>query len=174
MSSFLCFNILDCSFQRKVKPIQNLSIIIFAICWIFIFILIFIPYSWAVFLFYIFLIISGLSLLLFISLSLFFIRKNRIGVVKINKDIIMVNNSKYRANECFIDLNVNASESIKKLPFWGNYIVLSDNKNIEFEPNKDMEKLVDCISVSNSKRSALSMKTTDLFNNLMSFLWAAS
>lgn len=86
----------------------------------------------------------------------------------------MVNNSKYRANECFIDLNVNTSESIEKLPFWGNYIVLSDNKNIEFEPNKDMEKLVDCISVSNSKRSALSMKTTDLFNNLMSFLWAAS
>lgn len=174
MSPFLSFNILDCSVQRRIKPIQNLSIIIFATCWGFIFIIIFLRFSWVSFLFNILLFISGFAFTLFIILSFFFLKKNRIGIVKVNNDIIVIGNNRYKTTECFIDLNMNTANPIKTLPFWGNYIVLPNNKNIEFEPNKDIEKFVGYIKVSNSKRSALSMKTTDLFNNLMSLLWAAS
>jgi len=176
-------NILDCSFQRKLKPIQNISLIIFTVSWVFIFILLFFSSSWATILFYIFLLLSLISIVISIITSLLFFKKKKTGILEIDKEKVIINNKNiYNTKDCYFDLNVDSfekhevyKESIKKLPFWGNFIIQEkDNIKIEFEPNINLEKLIPYIKIKNTKRPALSMKTTDLFNNLMSLLWAAS
>ena len=176
-------NILDCSFQRKLKPIQNISLIIFTVSWFFIFGLLFFNSRWAAILFYGFIVLSSISIATSIITSLFFFKKKQIGILEISKEKIIINNkSIYNTKDCYFDLNIDSfekqeiyNESIKKLPFWGNFLIQEkDNIKIEFEPNTNFEKVVPYIKIKNTKRSVLSMKTTDLFNNLMSLLWAAS
>ncbi|MBW4970776.1 hypothetical protein KZY98_09930 [Croceibacter atlanticus] len=173
------FKILDCSLQRKLKPIQNLSLIVFTVSWLFIFALLFFNENWASILFYVFISLSIVSVAISIIISIFFFKKKKVGTVIINnKNLIINSNQIYDSNNWYFDLNINAidkNSSIEKLPFWGNYIIdKSTNDIIEFEPNSNLKEAIDYLEVKNSKRSALSMKTTDLFNNLMSLLWAAS
>lgn len=177
-------NILDCTLQRKLKPIQNLSLIIFTISWVFIFILLFSNSRWAAILFYTFIVLSLISIVITIIISLFFFKKKKIGTLEINQEKIIIDNKyTYATKDCYFDLNVDSlekqekanKENIKEFPFWGNFIIQEKNNiKIEFEPNTDFEKIIPYIKINNRKRPALSMKTTDLFKNLMSLLWAAS
>lgn len=174
-------NILDCSLLRKLKPIQNLSLIIFTFSWLFIFTLLFFNNRFANILFYLFITISLMGLVAFISISLFFLQKKKIGTIEINKEKIVINDEIYNTEDCYFDFNTDSLEVeydediIKKLPFWGNFITVEkSNLKIEFEPNENLEHIYSHIKIKNTKRPALSMKTTDLFNNLMSLLWAAS
>jgi|GEM_PF-3369642 len=173
------FKILDCSLQRKLKPIQNFSLIIFTASWVFIFALLFFNQKWASILFYLFIVLSAISAVLSLVISFFFFNKKTVGTVVISEvDIIINNNQVYANNDWYFDLNISAidkNSSIDKLPFWGNYIIhKTTNKVLEFEPNSKLKKAKDYLEVKNSKRSALQIKTTDLFNNIMNLLWAAS
>ena len=175
-------NILDCSFQRKLKPIQNLSLLTFTISWVFIFILLLFNGRWASILFYTLIVLSLISIIISIITSLFFFKKKKIGILEIDKEKIVINNKIYDVNDWYFDLNIysieeelSVQESIKRLPFWGNFIINKKQKTlIEFEPNSNLQKVITYFDVENSKRSALTMKTTDLFKNIMSILWAAS
>lgn len=176
-------NILDCSFQRKMKPVQNISLIIFTLSWLFIFVFLFFNNRIVSILFYSIMVISIVSGAIAIVTSLFFFKRKIIGVIEIYKNKIILEDREFNdINDFYLDLNIEGSkvhtldeEIIKKLPFWGNFFV-NEKKDlkIEFEPHYELKKIVPHIKIKNTKRSALSMKTTDLFNNLMSLLWAAS
>ncbi len=178
----IVLNILDCSLQRRLKPIQNISLIIFTVSWVFIFILIFFNTRWASILFYAFIVLSLISAVTAIIISLFFFKKKKIGTAVVNTKKITINNNIYDINDWCFDFNIysmeeqtTSTQTIEKLPYWGNYITEEkSNLKIEFEPNKNLENIFPHIKIKNTKRPALSMKTTDLFNNLMSLLWAAS
>lgn len=171
--------LIDCSLQRRLKPIQNLLLVIFTVSWLFIFILIFFNGNWVSVLFYIFNLLSIVSIIIFIIISFCFLSRKKVGMIIINEKKLIINdNEVYNNDDWYFDLNISITEenfSIEKLPFWGNYIVhKNSNKRIEFEPNIKLKKAIGYLEVKNSKRSVLETKTTDLFNNLMSLLWAAS
>ncbi|WP_282160877.1 hypothetical protein [Ulvibacterium marinum] len=175
-------NILDCTLQRRIKPIQNISLIIFTLSWVLIFTLLFFDSRLASVLFYFFIAMSMVSAIAAIIFSLFFFKRKIIGVIKIRGDEITINNKNPRdINDYHLDLNVEDSkinildkETIKKLPFWGNFFVHKNGSKIEFEPSDELKKIATYINIENTKRPVLSMKTTDLFKNLMNLLWAAS
>lgn len=174
MKTKLELDVLDCSLQRKIKPFQNISLIIFCICWLLIFILLLFEKSTFNLIFNILFGLSIFSLLTFLFLSLFFLKQNKKGKIYINESFIIFNDIEYALNQCLLDLNLYSTDNINNLPFWGNYFILPNNNKIEFLPDKNLNLISEKINISNAKRSVLSMKTTDLFKSVMDILWAAS
>jgi len=178
----IILNILDCSLNRKFKPVQNLSLFFFTLCWLLIFITLLFNNKFTDILFYALIILSLVALTIFIILSILIIKKKRVRIVTLTENQIIINKVKiYDIKDFYFDFNVNQTKDsidknhIKKLPFWGNYIISKKNNiKIEIEPEEELKYLLPFISINNTKRSAFSMKTTDLFKSFMDILWAAS
>jgi hypothetical protein len=186
--------LVDYSFHRKVKPYQNLALIITCVLWLIILTLLlfeeknfahFITYSIA---------ISFLSLVVFLFLSSIFLFKRKIGQVTIsnNQTDIIIGDSKEKidSKDVMLKLNIdkaewenkksNTKELISSLPMWGNFLFLNisdPNKanSLEFEPDERMANVLSQIALTTyEKRPLLLVKTSDLLKNLLWMLWGAS
>lgn len=182
----LSLNLVDYTFQRRIKPIQNLSLIVAGILWIFILPLLLLNNQnlSAIASYLILFSIVPFSLFLVMSIPFFF--KKKIGEVIIDRDKIKLNDRSYNLNHIRFELNIDQAtwmdttksitKKIKSLPKWGNYIFISDkNIQLEFEPSESLEEIVKYSCVGGyEKRPALLFKTSDILNSLLSILWAAS
>jgi len=153
-----------------IKKAQNFLIIFFLLC---------------VLIFYVLpnleeieIIKSVILLLLFISLgifsflSLFFLNKKIIGVIKFEDDKILIRGNSYNLDEIHFDLNT-LKKDYENLPYWGNYIVTPKGQ-FEFLPNKGLNEILKKSKIKNSKRFVLCYPTNEVFKGIGSLLWAAS
>lgn len=173
----LDFKILDCSLQRKVKSTQNLSLIVFVMFCLLLFVGTIFNILSPLF-FHLLITIILISFIATVGFSLFFIKKQKVGTLTINKEKIVLNSGEvYSCCDMFLDLNTNKTKDglvLNKIPFWGNYIKhKSKNVVIEFEPNSNLIKVLDYLEINNSKRSVLQTKTTDLIKEFLDFIWVS-
>lgn len=179
MESSLNLHLTNCSIQRKIKPSQNLSLIILGLLWLFIVLLLpfnnHITRTIASYL----IITSAIPLfsLILLSIPFLFIRKK--STATITKNHVIIDNIHYNLDEVTILVNIDQIELkkhpdnlIKKLPKWGNFLIINNNVKIEFIPTLSI-KLFKNIE-GYKKRPSLYIKTADLFNVIMSTLWGAS
>jgi len=178
-------NLVDYTFHRKIKPIQNFSLIATGLLWGIILPLLFLQNQALARIAAYLMIVSIIPLSFFLILSIPFLFKKRTGKVILEDDKLKIGEKLYSLNRVEFKVNIDQSEwtdssksieeKLKRLPKWGNYILLDTNNKFEFEPIQNISKLLDSITINGyEKRPALLVKTTDLFNNIMSMLWAAS
>lgn len=178
-------HLVDYSFHRKIKPAQNLSLVIAGILWIIILPLLFLQNESLARIAAYLMIFSILPISSFLLLSIPFLFKKRTGKALFKDNELKINDDFYTLDQIELTLNIDQHEwsdsskeidqKLKSLPKWGNYINVGSNKKIEFEPNQDINNILDSANIKGyEKRPALMVKTADLFNNLMSILWAAS
>ncbi len=183
--SQIVLHLVDYSFHRKIKPAQNLSLVIAGILWIIILPLLFLQNESLARIAAYLIIFSILPISSFLLLSVPFLFKKRTGKALLENNELKINGDSYSLSQIEFTLNIDQhdwadsaksmDQKLKSLPKWGNYINIGSNKKIEFEPNQDVSNLLDSANINGyEKRPALMVKTADLFNSLMSMLWAAS
>lgn len=183
--TLLSLNLINQSFQRRIKPAQNTSLLVTSTLWLIILLLLFFENQDLSKIAGYLIIFSALSLSIFLILSLPFLFLNKIGTALIENDKLIINQKFYELNQVLFKLNIdqidwdNTSKSsiqkINSLPKWGNYLILDTGEKFEFEPDERLEKHLGGLKISGyEKRPVFMVKTTDLLNNLLSMLWAAS
>lgn len=182
---YLSLILVNYNFLRKIKPIQNLSLIIASALWVIILPLLLFENETMARIAGYFVVFSIIPISLFLVLSIPFLFFNKTGTALLEDDKLVIDEKSYDLKKVRLKLNIDQSEwvntsrsiaqKIKSLPKWGNYLILNTGKELEFKPTKQLEKFLDSIKISgHEKRSVLMVKTTDLFSNLVSMLWAAS
>ena len=182
------------SFLGKLKPFQNLSLIITCTLLLIAFTL-----SWfdsnilsniAGYL----VALSLVPIITFILLSLpfFFFKRLEIATITNRVMSIDINNkpAQFDIQELKFLLNIDSkllenkeplnSEIIKDLSTWGNYIVIPcesplEDIYIQFIPGEDLLKVLPQLKIETKKNSSILMNdTTDLLKKFMWMLWGAS
>lgn len=177
----------------KIKPYQNLSLIISGVLLLLAFIL-------SVFDNHILSSVTGylvvlcvLFIILFILLSLpFFFKKLEIAMITneiISIDIdhkpteFNIKDVKFLLNLDSKFLMVNellTAETVRSLSTWGNYIVVPSHSSmkdiyVQFIPDEDLLKILPQIKIeTNKRRSILMNDTDDMLKSFMGLLWGAS
>lgn len=181
----ISISLVNHSFQRKVKPIQNLSLIIAGGLWLIILPLLFLGNESLARAAGYLIIFSGVPIVIFLLLSIPFLFSNKTGSILLKDNQLIIGKNSYDLGRVLFKLNIDQSdwddtsksytEKIHSLPKWGNYLIVNKNEEFEFLPDRKIEKYLLSIKISGyEKRPALMVKTADLFNSLMSMLWAAS
>lgn len=184
-SDSLTIRLIDCTLHRKIKPTQNLSLILAGATWAIIIPLLFLENQAMARLAGYLILFSIIPIILFSLLSIPFLFRKKVGEAFYDSERLILNREYHDLSEVKIELSIhqsswtnkseNTSKKIRKLPFWGNYIILNSGERFEFDPNEKFISFVPKNLVSGyQKRSVLLVKTTDLFNNIMSILWATS
>lgn len=186
-STFLLF---DYSVLRRVKPWQNLALIIFAVCWLIIFILLFvndknnslivIPFM-----------TSMVSIGLFLTLSLLTLYKKHVGEVRFVDGQAYIDGISHQFQipvaSVFLQLNIpkallsqplNQSELLRQLPKWGNYLSFSSTSQsfrFEVQPSEALLNSVSSVNITGFESNPILLcRTSDLVRNVFQMLWAAS
>lgn len=180
------FNLIDSSFKKKLKPIQNLSLIITSILWVLICLLLLIKESPTARTATTYLIIiSALFFIIFCFTSLLFLYKPKTGFAFLDGHEISIGNKSYKLEQLSIVLNVeyeqwvNPNKTMNKkiinLPYWNNYLVINNDKKFEFEPNIQLLDFLSLVQTNKHKeKSMLMCRTSHLLKDLLSILWASS
>lgn len=181
----LSLSLVNQTFQRKIKPIHNITLLITVGLWLIILPLLSFGsetvYRIAAYL----IIFSGFTLLIFFVLSISYLFSNKINNAVLTSNNLVIETNSYDYEHVIFKLNIDQSEwddqsesynqKISSLPKWGNYIIINGSTKFEFLPDKNIEKFFTIIKVEGYKeRPTLMLKTKDLFSGLMSMLWAAS
>jgi len=164
---------------------QNLSLIMAGGIWLIILPLLFLGSEFLARIAGYLIIFSAASLAIFSLLSVPFLFSNKTNNIFLRDNKLVIGIDSYDLSQVRFKLNIDESEwnntskthsqKIQSLPKWGNYILINEDSEFEFLPNEELEKYLSSIRISGyEKRPALMVKTADLFNNLMSMLWAAS
>lgn len=178
-------NLVDYSFHRKIKPIQNLSLVITGVLWIIILPLLFLKNPSLSRIAAYLMLFSIMPISIFLILSIPFLFKKKVGKALLKNDRLIINEDSYSLDRVEFKLNIDQPEwtdptksldqKLKSLPKWGNYIYIDSKNEFEFEPHRDIHYFTNSITIYGyDKRPALVVKTADLFKSIMSILWAAS
>lgn len=181
----VALHLVDYTFHRKIKPIQNLSLVVVGVLWIIILPLLFLQNPSLARIAAYLMLFSIMPISIFLILSIPFLFKKRVGKALLQNDGLIINEDSYSLDRIEFKLNMDQSEwadstksldqKLKSLPKWGNYIYIDSNNEFEFEPHRDIHYFINPITVNGyEKRPALMVKTADLFKSIMSMLWAAS
>lgn len=181
----ITFQLTDYSFLRRIKPIQNICLLIIFNILITYLIIVYFEINFLQNLAAFILLISIILFVLFLLLTISNLYKKKNGLLVLTDNQINISNDVYELSNIQFIINIDQTEWLNKsklidkkinsLPKWGNYIVLESGKKIEFEPNENLNKIIEKINVEGyHKRPFLLVKTSDLFNSLASTLWAAS
>lgn len=178
----------------KIKPYQNISLIISCVILLIAFTLSWFDNKILSHIVGYLLVLSGVFIITFILLSLPFFFLKRLEIATITDGFMSIDID-HRPKKIYIQnlrflLNINskllegreplAHEISKELSTWGNYIIVpseSSVKNIyiQFIPDKDFLKLLPQLKIKTYKtRSILMNDTTDLLKNFTWMLWGAS
>ena len=182
------------SILGKIKPYQNLTLIILCIILLAVFTLSWFDNKVLISIVGGLIVLSGVLMLIFILLSLPFLLFKRLEIAIIRDGILTIYTgnkpSQYDVHNLTFVLNINRRHTENEVPLnpemadyflaWGNYIVISsegvpNDIRIQFIPDKDLYKLVPQINIEIHKsRSILMNDTTDLLKNIIWMLWGAS
>lgn len=175
------FKIIDTKKKRSVKIFQNFMLLLFLTCLVLYLIMgIMTKYEYISAIFLLLTILS-FALFLLIGLIFLFIKVTFIGEVLMNiktEEITITHLDKISSNNIsnisFI-LNDYASNNIfkkkiKRLPIYGNYIVLSEIEKYEFYPDFELDKIEKIASVKFDRKSWIESKTLILFKDSLRFI----
>jgi hypothetical protein len=178
----------------KIKPFQNLSLIISCILLLVAFTLAWFDNKVLSNMVGYLIALSGLLLITFFLLSLPFFLFKRLEVATIANGIMSIDidhkRTDFNTDDIKFLLNCNSElvrddqpltlNTFKDLSTWGNYIVIPSDcsrKNIyiQFKPDEDLFKVLPQLKIETSKsRSILMYDTTDLLKKFIWMLWGAS
>lgn len=178
----------------KIKPYQNLALIISCILLLVAFTLAWFDNKVLSNMVGYLIALSGLLLIAFFLLSLPFFFFKRMEIATITNGVMSIDIGHKRADFSIHDirflLNCNSElvradqpltlNTFKNLSTWGNYIVIPSecsrkNIYIQFMPDEDLFKVLPQLKIETSKsRSILMYDTTDLLKKFIWMLWGAS
>lgn len=181
------------SFLGKIKPYQNLSLIIWGVSLLLIFMLALFNHVFLSKISDHAMLLTVFFFVVFVILSLtFLLQKTEIltikdwdGFIEIDKKLIAFDIKKVRF---LLNIDIKRWQNqellksglINDLSFWGNYMIipsenLSKNIYIQFLPDEDFLSMGSELTVEVYKRKfSLMMDTSDMFKSFMRMFWGAS
>lgn len=173
--------IIDTKNKRSVKILQNFMLLLFLTCSVlYLTIVTMTKYENISAIFFLLAIVS-FTLFLLIGLIFLFLKVKFIGEVLVNiktEKITITHldkiSSNYISNISFI-LNDYTSNNIfkkkvKRLPIYGNYIVLSEREKYEFYPDSELDKIEKIVNIKFERKSWIESKTLILFKDSLRFI----
>lgn len=181
----ISLDLVDYTFHRKIKPAQNLALVVVGVLWVVILPVLLLQIELLTRLAAYLMLFSILPGSVFLLLSIPFLFKRRTGKALLKDNELTINGVNHPLDHIEFKLNIHQSDwidssksihqKLKGLTIWGNYIYTGPDNKFEFEPHPNLHSYIDSLNVKGyNKRQALMVKTTDLFDNIMSIIWAAS
>ncbi len=137
-------------FLEKLKPLHNLSLLGFGLPYFFVIPLESFKISSLKFIVTTLILFSFISLAIFLILSSCYFSKNIIGEAIIDDQDLIINNKKFKLESLKVQFRIEQSlfEKLKndpkklarKLPTWGNYVIIENIKH-EFLPTKEIVEI---------------------------------
>lgn len=178
----------------KIKPYQNLSLIISCVILLIAFTLSWFDNKMLSNIIGYLIALSGVLIITFILLSLPFFFVKKLEIATITNGIMSIDidhkPAEFNTQNLRFLLNIDSkivggkepftTEIVKDLSTWGNYIVIPSESSIkdiyiQFIPDEDLFKVIPQLKIETCKsRSILMNDTTDLLKKFMWMLWGAS
>lgn len=190
----ISLNLIQPLILGKIKPYQNLSLIISCVILLIAFTLSWFDNKMISNMVGYLIVLSGVLIITFILLSLPFFFFKRLEIASIKNGVMSIDidhkPAEFNTQNLRFLLNIDSrliggrepltSEIVKDLLTWGNYIVIPSESSmkdiyIQFIPDEDLFKVLPQLKIETCKSRAILMNdTTDLLKAFMWMLWGAS